>query len=129
MLKAPELANVNHNAEFEIGLHTEKLKEMTEVKAKLLRDGESIRTVIEAVGNRKDEAVKFTYKTIATNFQDIFASLVPNGRACLNWILPDGGVAEGEDVQVTGSLFIISLAPFVNAGIFILMSSMLTSIL
>ena len=129
MLKAPELANVDHNAEFEIGMHTEKLKEMTEVKATLLRDRESIRTVIQAVGNRKDEAVQFTYKTISANFEKIFETLVPAGRACLNWILPDGSVTEGEDVQVTESLLIISLAPFVNAGIFILVSSMLISIL
>ncbi|KAI7849673.1 RecF/RecN/SMC [Circinella umbellata] len=72
--------HVNKKAFEQYGIFTKQRDQLTTRKAELDTSATSIRGLVDSLDRRKDEAIERTFQQVATNFANIFETLVPAGR-------------------------------------------------
>lgn len=78
-----KFGHVNKKALDQYETFADQRKEFLSKKKELDKGLEAINKLIESLDQRKDEAIARTFKQVAKNFSDIFAELVPGGKASL----------------------------------------------
>ena len=81
--KLQEYSHVNKKALEQFMSFTEKRETLQAQKDELETGAESIRRLIDRLDMRKDEDILRTYKGVAKFFTEVFAELVPGGKAKL----------------------------------------------
>ncbi|ORZ17870.1 putative chromosome segregation protein SudA [Absidia repens] len=72
--------HVNKKAFEQYTRFTKQREQLSTRKNELDTSAESIRTLVESLDRRKNEAIERTFNEVSTNFTDIFETLVPAGR-------------------------------------------------
>ncbi|KAH7098435.1 RecF/RecN/SMC protein [Auriculariales sp. MPI-PUGE-AT-0066] len=78
-----KFAHVNKKAFEQYGNFTKQRDALLKRREDLDESADSIRELIEALDQRKDEAIDRTFRQVAQNFEEVFEQLVPNGRGRL----------------------------------------------
>jgi structural maintenance of chromosome 3 (chondroitin sulfate proteoglycan 6) len=81
--KLKKYGHVNKKALDQFSQFTEQKLDLDERKQELSQGRQSILELIQHLDNKKDEAINRTFKQIARNFSEVFAELVPGGKATL----------------------------------------------
>eukprot|EP01103_Thecamoeba_quadrilineata_P008850 TRINITY_DN1856_c0_g1_i1.p1 TRINITY_DN1856_c0_g1~~TRINITY_DN1856_c0_g1_i1.p1 ORF type:complete len:595 (-),score=158.67 TRINITY_DN1856_c0_g1_i1:24-1808(-) len=81
--KLKNYSHVNKKAFEQYTSFTEKRDELNTRKEDLDKAKEAIIELINTLDTKKDKAVDLTFKGVAKNFSDVFAQLVPGGKASL----------------------------------------------
>ena len=72
--------DVNKKAMDQFTQFTEQRGRFRDRKDELVRGDTSIKTLIETLNRRKDDALQVTYKMVADNFKEVFEQIVPGGE-------------------------------------------------
>lgn len=78
--EAKKFAHVNQKALDQYVSFSEQREELSKRKQENDAAEEKIKQLIETLDMRKDEAIERTFKQVALNFRQVFASLVPGGK-------------------------------------------------
>lgn len=76
-------SHVNKKAGEQHEVFHQQREELQKRKDELDRGDASIRTLIDTLDNKKDEAIQRTFNGVKKHFSDVFAELVPKGSATL----------------------------------------------
>ncbi|KAL5470715.1 hypothetical protein EMCRGX_G028721 [Ephydatia muelleri] len=76
-------SHVNKKALDQFVLFSDQKVSLIERKEQLDRDYQAILELMEVLEQRKHEAIQFTFKQVSKNFSEVFAELVPHGKAQL----------------------------------------------
>ncbi|CDH49768.1 chromosome segregation protein [Lichtheimia corymbifera JMRC:FSU:9682] len=75
-----QYGHVNKKAFEQYGIFTKQRDQLTTRKEELDTTAESIRGLVDSLDRRKNEAIERTFQQVASNFAEIFETLVPAGR-------------------------------------------------
>lgn len=92
-------AHVNQKALDQYVSFAEQRDELTRRKTENDAAEQKIRQLISTLDLRKDEAIERTFKQVAYNFRQVFATLVPGGRGelVMQKALPSSNMAAGDE--------------------------------
>ena len=76
-------SHVNKKALEQFVSFSEEKEKLLERKAEVDRGSQAIQDMMDALDNRKYEAIQFTFKQVSKYFSEVFQKLVPGGRAQL----------------------------------------------
>eukprot|EP00301_Raphidiophrys_heterophryoidea_P004522 c11960_g1_i1.p1 GENE.c11960_g1_i1~~c11960_g1_i1.p1 ORF type:complete len:1246 (-),score=410.48 c11960_g1_i1:60-3728(-) len=83
MTQLKKFSHVNKKALDQYVNFTDQRDDLVKRKTDLDKGAKSIQELIQVLDQRKDEAIERTFKGVAKNFCQVFAELVPHGRADL----------------------------------------------
>src|SRR5215510_13006621 len=78
-----KFTHVNKKAFEQYSNFTKQRDQLLKRREDLDKAAQSIEELVEVLDQRKDEAIERTFKQVASNFEEVFAKLVPAGRGRL----------------------------------------------
>lgn len=96
-------SHVNKKALDQYVSFTEQRDKLKQRKATLDAGAEHIRTLIDVLDQRKDEAIERTFRGVSTNFKKVFSELVPHGSGSVIMLRGNDGQEEGSEDELMES--------------------------